>query len=317
MRPMCNSKGLIAIIVVVFLMSTASFAQTSIIIDGKTVNVTDVLKQKQGIWYYFFDSLHTQVSCKGMYVDNNREGVWTEYYRNGKVKSEITYQNNKKFGYMKSFYENGNIAEEGSWDGAHWIGVYKYYYTTGKIAYEWYYGQGGNREGMQNYYYENGTVMRSGNWVNGCADGIVAEYYDSGHLRSESQWKMGRVDGIMKEYYDSGNLKAKRVYSDGVYDVAASKIYRDKPKEENIVIPSIGDTLHHQEEVIVSKDEEGPMLFTGSGYHKIVNKDKRVDREGEFENGKLINGRRYYYNSTGKLLRIAVYERGRVVQIIE
>jgi antitoxin component YwqK of YwqJK toxin-antitoxin module len=308
----------LALLFVLSLIVLKGMAQTDMVFRGERINVTDLDSMKQGRWYYFYDSLQTIVSCTGTYVDNKRQGVWTEFYRNGNRRSEISYQDNHKYGLMKSFYENGNLAEEGYWYGQHWVGGYKFYFSSGKIAYDWNYGDEGNRVGEQSYYYENGQLMRLGTWVDGYVDGLVAEYYDSGNLRCESQWKMGRVDGIMKEYYVSGSLSASRVFRDGVYDESASRVYRDRVelpadtgKDTTQVVPV------NPENTIVLEQADNPELFTGTGYYKLLTPDRKVDREGNFVNGTLMSGKRYYYNASGKVIRISEYEGGRVVNVIE
>ena len=318
MIPMGYADKKLALLFVLSLIVLKGMAQTDMVFRGERINVTDLDSMKQGRWYYFYDSLQTIVSCSGTYVDNKRQGVWTDYYRNGNKRCEITYFDNHKYGPMKSFYENGNLAEEGYWDGQHWVGSYKFYFSSGKLAYNWNYGDEGNRVGEQSYYYDNGQTMRLGTWVDGYADGLVTEYYDSGNLRSESQWKMGRVDGIMKEYYVSGSLSASRVFRDGVYDEAASRTYRDRVeqptdsgKDSTQVVPV------NPENTIVLEQADNPELFTGTGYYKLLTPDRKVDREGNFVNGTLMSGKRYYYNASGKVIRIAEYEGGRVVNVVD
>ena len=318
MIPMCHAEKKLALLFILSLIALSGTAQSGMTFGGETVNVVDRDSLKQGKWYYFYDSLQTIVSCSGTYIDNKRQGVWTEYYRNGNRRSEISYQDNHKYGLMKSFYENGNLAEEGYWDGQHWVGSYKFYFATGRLAYDWNYGDEGNRVGEQSYYYENGQLMRLGTWVDGYADGLVAEYYDSGNLRCESQWKMGRVDGIMQEYYNSGSLRGRWVYNDGVFDEIASRTYRDRVepstdvgKDSSLVVPV------NPENTIVIEESDNPELFTGTGYYKLLTPDRKVDREGNFVNGTLMSGKRYYYNASGKVIRIAEYEGGRVVNVID
>ena len=318
MIPMGYADKKLALLFVLSLIALKGMAQTDMVFRGERINVTDLDSMKQGRWYYFYDSLQTIVSCTGTYVDNKRQGVWTEFYRNGNRRSEISYHDNHKYGLKKSFYENGNLAEDGYWDGQHWVGSYKFYFSSGKIAYDWNYGDEGNRVGEQSYYYENGQLMRLGTWVDGYADGLVADYYDSGNLRCESQWKMGRVDGVMREYYISGSLSASRVFRDGVYDESASRVYRDRVeqpsdtgKDSTQVVPVT------PENTIVLEPEGNPEFFTGSGYYKLLTPDRKVDREGNFVNGTLMSGKRYYYNSSGKVIRISEYEGGRVVNVIE
>lgn len=317
---MCYAYKKLGLLFVLSLVVAKGMAQRSMSYRADTINVVDTDSMKQGRWYYYYDSLQTKVSCTGIYVDNKRQGVWTEYYRNGNKRTEISYHDNHKYGLMKSFYDNGNIAEEGYWDGQHWVGSYKFYFASGAIAYNWNYGDEGNRVGEQSYYYENGQLMRLGNWTDGYADGLVAEYYDSGNLRSESQWKMGRVDGVMKEYYNSGSLSARRVFIDGVYDDAASRVYRDRA-EQTQEQENFADTLlvpsENPDNAIVLEQADNPELFTGTGYYKLLNADRKVDREGNFVNGTLMSGKRYYYNASGKVMRIAIYEGGRVVNVVD
>ena len=318
MIPMCHAEKKLALLFILSLIALSGTAQSGMTFGGETVNVVDRDSLKQGKWYYFYDSLQTIVSCSGTYIDNKRQGVWTEYYRNGNRRSEISYQDNHKYGLMKSFYENGNLAEEGYWDGQHWVGSYKFYFATGRLAYDWNYGDEGNRVGEQSYYYENGQLMRLGTWVDGYADGLVAEYYDSGNLRCESQWKMGRVDGIMQEYYNSGSLRGRWVYNDGVFDEIASRTYRDRVEQPTDVGKDSSQVVPvNPENTIVLEESGNPELFTGTGYYKLLTPDRKVDREGNFVNGTLMSGKRYYYNASGKVIRIAEYEGGRVVNVID
>jgi len=315
---MCHAEKKLALLFILSLIALSGTAQSGMTFGGETVNVVDRDSLKQGKWYYFYDSLQTIVSCSGTYIDNKRQGVWTEYYRNGNRRSEISYQDNHKYGLMKSFYENGNLAEEGYWDGQHWVGSYKFYFATGRLAYDWNYGDEGNRVGEQSYYYENGQLMRLGTWVDGYADGLVAEYYDSGNLRCESQWKMGRVDGIMQEYYNSGSLRGRWVYNDGVFDEIASRTYRDRVEQPTDVGKDSSQVVPvNPENTIVLEESGNPELFTGTGYYKLLTPDRKVDREGNFVNGTLMSGKRYYYNASGKVIRIAEYEGGRVVNVID
>jgi len=49
------------------------------------------------------------------------------------------------------------------------------------------------------------------------------------------------------------------------------------------------------------------------GYNKTFNKDGKIDREGEFKNAKLIDGKRYYYKD-GKLEKTAIVRDGKVIR---
>lgn len=308
-------KRLLFIIVTNFLFISSLDAQSLEIYKGVQVNRVDQNNRKQGLWVCFYDSLKTSVSQKGSYINDTMDGIWTQYYRNGNIKSSITYSEGKQNGYAILYYENGKISEEGLWKGNHWVGAYKYYHPSGKLAYEWNYNDNGFRNGQQKYFYDNGKLRVSGFWENGKRNGLIAEYYNSGRLRTESQWKNGKTNGIMKEYYENGSMKSLHVFNDGVYDVASSKKYarvsKEEPKkEEPVVVATVPEKKPDD-------DENIPPLFNGTGYHKIYSLDKRLEREGHFVNGIMQSGKRYYYNSNGDLIKIAVYDRGKVIEVIE
>ncbi len=313
-------KSIFTIVALNWLFISCLFAQTKDTYEGQVVNVTDANNLKQGLWVYYYDTLHTMVSCKGNFVNDKREGVWTTFYRSGTVKSTITYANNKEAGYVRFYYEDGKISEEGTWINNHWVGEYRYYYSSGQLAYEWNHDESGRRSGHQQYFYENGKLRISGNWVAGKEDGTISEYYDSGKLRSESQWKNGFTHGVMKEYYADGSIMAERIFNNGVYDAVASSVYREqrnKPQknEDAIVVPAAVDV--DTTNYIVDTQIDSPELFTGTGFHRFYNSSNQIDREGNFVNGNMINGKKYYYNASGKLIRIAIYENGRIVNTID
>lgn len=52
-----------------------------------------------------------QDTTKVNYVDSNglKQGLWKEYFKNGKIKSIAYYKNNQLHGVYKSFHENGKL----------------------------------------------------------------------------------------------------------------------------------------------------------------------------------------------------------------
>lgn len=284
-----------------------------------TLNCVDSLMRKYGRWVYYYDTLHTKKFSEGYYIDGQKQGLWKEYYRNGNLKSEIMYLNNVPSGAARLYYENGNPSEQGTWNSFGWIGEYKMFYRSGRIARELNYDENTLRSGMQKYYSESGHITMSGYWENGMAKGLVTEYYDSGRLRTESQWMAGRMNGLTKEYYESGSLKAEIVYNKGVYDIASVKNYKNRYQENPVTVVKPAEKPEKKTEV-KEENKESPVyaVFRGTGYHKIYDPDtKRIEKEGNFINGVLDSGKRYYYNSKGEIIKIAVYEHGKIVEIID
>ncbi len=270
------------LLILLTLLSTTSFSQKFKLYNGDTINYIDFNNQKQGLWLIFNKTDKTIKVEEGKYVNNKKEGIWKKYYPGGKIKHEITYISNKPNGNAKFYYENGNISEEGIWKGNKWIGNYKFYHDNGKPSYEWTYSEKGKRTGTQKYYHKNGNLM------------------------IEGEWTEGKEIGIIKEYYEDGTIKSKKDFKDGKFDVASAKFYnKDLSPKDTVIV---------KEHIVNDKVSVG--VFDGNGFHKTYNKQKKLQREGEFKNGKLIDGKRYYYNSEGKLIKTSIYRYGKVVDVI-
>jgi len=259
---------------------------------AQDINKKDANGLKQGKWIFYYDDAKTQIKQEGEYKDNKKTGVWKAYYSSGKAKSEITYVKNKPNGYAKFYYENGNVSEEGIWKGNKWTGEYKYFHKNGNPSYVWHYNESGKRTGEQKYYHENGKIMIEGNWQD------------------------GKEQGTIKEYDKTGKLIAEKTFNDGKMDETSVKIYDNKTKTNNNTSSTNNDTkvVTKNNNTTTKPKEVG--YFDGNGFHTVYNKYKLVDREGEFKNGKLISGKRYYYNPDKTLKKTVIYNNGNIVNII-
>ncbi len=194
--------------ILIFLICFTSYSQTETY-QGKPVNATDGSNLKQGAWVKFIAGDKTKVSEEGIYKDGKKEGIWKEYYKNGNLKSEITFTNNKPDGYAKLYYENGKLSEEGNWKGTKWIGNYKYYHENGKPKYEFVFTNDGKRSGKQKYYHENGKIAIEGDWKDGKEAGLIKEYYPDGSIKSEKNFADGKLDEATVKNYAQNETHEK------------------------------------------------------------------------------------------------------------
>ncbi len=159
-------------IIVFFFVFGSSYAQKFEMEKKDTINYEDAEGNKRGYWkvynrmLYLPDYTDDQLVEEGKYVNNKKDGLWKQYFNNGKTKSEITYKSNIPNGHMKFYYSNGNPLEEGDWVNGKWEGSYKYYYENGKMSYDWKFVNG-KREGLQKYFSETGELKYKGIWKNG------------------------------------------------------------------------------------------------------------------------------------------------------
>lgn len=287
---MINSRIIITI-VVFFGLNNLLIGQSFKIYENDTINLIDAGNKKQGKWIYFFDSNPAQIEKSGIFENNRKKGIWLNYYSNGNLKSEITYKNNRPDGYAKIYYENGKVSEEGIWKGTKWVGKYNFYHENGNKAYEWSFNEKGKRSGEQKYFYEDGKLRIKGKWID------------------------GKENGVVTEFYADGNIKSEKHFASGQFNAGTSKFYAEK-KVSIEEIPDDTNATISKEHVEQNNEQNAYQTFNGNGYHKLYNAYKKVDREGEFRDGKLVEGKRYYYDTEGALIKTIIYKNGRVAQVI-
>ncbi len=284
-----------------FVASSSAQWKSYKIYQGDTINRVDQQGRKQGLWIYFNDKYEGGIVQKGYYKDGKKEGEWIVYYPNGNIKTKSFYKNNRIYGPVITYYKNGKIREQGTWKGNKWVGEYRYYYENGQLKYLWYFNQSGKREGKQVYYYDNGQKYVEGTWSEGKENGQIKEYYPNGQLHKISNWKNGLQNGKYVEYYDTGDLMMKKYYIAGKEDSTKTKYYAYVAK------------------VDVSKQKvDSPRVFkqfSGSGFFRFYNADGKLISEGEFKGGVLYNGKKYFYDKEGNLVKTAYIEEGRVTKI--
>lgn len=254
--------------------------------QNDTINKTDTSGKQQGYWIIYENKVKSE---EGRFEHGVRVGTWKAYYPTGNPKSQITYQAGKPNGYAKFYYENGNVSEEGLWKENKWIGEYKFYHPNGNPAYEWKYSESGKRTGVQKYYHENGKIM------------------------IEGEWKEGKENGTIKEYDDNGKLVAEKTFNQGQLDAASVKIYT--PNTNNNVSDTNKEQNNQQVQEVKPPQNTNIDVFDGNGFHKMF-KDGRLDREGDWKNGRLIDGKKYFYDENGKLVKTTIYKNGNIANII-
>ena len=254
--------------------------------QNDTLNQFDDRQIKQGYWILKFENTD-QTLEEGRYVDGQRQGLWKQYLDNGVLSSEITYVEDEPYGRIKIYYPNGKVAEEGTWRNEVWVGEYISYYKNGHINYKWNFTEDGKRTGIQEYYHENGNKMISGNWENGAEAGVIKRFNEQGELIEEQTFNNGKINP---------ELTVKHQVKQDVITV----------EPEVKVLTEVKDTVK----------PEKRKLFDTTGDTKLYDKDRRLWKEGYFENGKLIKGKRYFYNKENILVKTQIYKEGKVFKTI-
>lgn len=283
-------KKILYILLPIFVCSISS-AQSYTIDKGDTINVIDANNLKQGFWRIFGKMKKLpgyepeQVVEEGNYESSRKQGLWKNFFPNGKIKSEIAYVNSRPNGTYKTYFENGQVEEEGNWENTRNTGGFKRYHENGQTAQQFVFNETGKRDGKQVYFYENGQVM------------------------IEADIAAGK-EKFVKEYYEDGSIKAEKSFIDGEIDVANTKVYEPKnpvKKDEDLANSPIKVVKADK------NDEVNSGNFNGNGQHTMYNKDKQLSKVGFFENFRLMDGLLYKYDSDGMLIVIEKYKSGRYI----
>lgn len=260
---------------------------------GGDINNKDHLGLRQGYWVitggmtgdrlYPFEATVEE----GFYKDDRREGSWKKYYPDGKIKSEITYQWGKPFGPYKVYYATGQIEESGNWEDGRNIGEFKRFHSNGNMQQHFYFDETGKRTGTQYYFFDNGQPS------------LIVDVVG------------GKESGVMKRYDESGKLIEEKLFDQGI---VKSTTVRSKTREKALPVQADPHNEEIGKEAPVAKGKINPANnFEPNGYNTLYDANGQITQSGEYKNGKLYNGKWYKYNSSGILLRIDLYRKGRYI----
>lgn len=181
------------------------------------------------------EGIHREFSLEGKVIDakvyvegvltaegvldtaGRQQGIWKEFYPDGKTKSKGEYLNGKRVGEWVFFHPNEKIEQKGVYD------------------------RKGKAQGSWKWFYETGNLLREENYSNNLLDGVMTEYSDSGKVitkgefidgqkegqwvlelqgyREEGSYKGDKRDGEWKHYYtDNGKLRFVGKFIDGIPD---------------------------------------------------------------------------------------------------
>ena len=126
---------------------------------------------------------------EGTYISGEREGVWIEWYPNGRVRNQGNYFQGMMHG---TFFW---------WDIAgNQVGTVRMHMGTGWWT-EW---------------YESGDVRAEGEYLSGEKHGKWTVYHANGRLWMEDHYDHGLRHGVFTEYYDHGKKRDETTYKHGV-----------------------------------------------------------------------------------------------------
>lgn len=221
---------------------------------------------------------------EGNYVDDRKEGEWIKYHIDGKTpRLKGMYVDNRPNGPYTKYYENGVIMEEGKFTSGKQVEIFRRYYDTGILSQQKHFNQAGREDGKVTYYYPSGKLEFEYTKVDGVTTGSATRYYENGDVK----------EIIM---YNSDGSIASRIEKEMV----------NPPYSSTPVVTTPPTSAPDG-----TKGTTNGKKFKENGYNKVYNSDQELWMDGEFKDGKLMDGKLYKYDNDGILLKIEVWKNGK------
>lgn len=258
--------------------------------QNDTINQVDENDLRQGHWiFYGKDRPESGYPAdsrieEGRYIDNRKEGTWIKYYTDGKtVKIKGAYKNNRPNGEFESYYENGTIRRKGC-------------FSRGSTLHD---------DCEEYWYYESGKIKQKRT-----IDSTV-NYFESGCLMSVTK-------AMPSEYWNSIIIQytadSCNVIKDTIIEYTSPCkgiiIERSDCTFRNNTVENTQDNELYKFPPAVTKPTSLSALFKPNDYNKVYNEFDELWQEGEFKDGRLLNGKVYLYDSDGILIKVLVYKNG-------
>lgn len=254
--------------------------------------------------------------------EGRKQGAWKFFYDNGLVSIEGRYTNDEKDGYFKSYDKNGKLLQTSKWvNGVQQedvaklarLEVVKDYHNNGQVAIVQTYKNGVPQGVRREYdeegnlvaggYYENGVKTSSGiTLTNGVRNGVWEEFFPDGSLRAEGSYADGLKIGHWNYYHPNGKLEQTGTYnSKGTPEGLWTWYYPSGAllREENFLhgLPDGMLTEYYEDGNIVTEGEYIEGLQ--EGFWTYTYGDSR--EEGSYSYGRR-NGIWKYFDTDGHLL---------------
>ena len=164
--------------------------------DGRIISIIE----------YKHDFIASREDINRYNQQEEKEGVWKDFYDNSRLKTEARYKNGLLNGYLKKYdntgklisavlYIDGKEQEEG--ENIADFKLEREYFPSGNVKKTITRNLSGRREGVSKEFNEEGEL-------------ILSEFYRNGHLIASGIIdENGLKQGEWIEYYLNGNVKAK------------------------------------------------------------------------------------------------------------
>jgi len=312
---------------------------------GQLKEVVDYLDNKKNGNYVEYDRKGNVITLQryinGALVERERinrldqgglkQGVWKEFYENGRVKREASYKDDQLNGYYKEYDENGevkvllqytegrileradtaeidievrntldslgNVVFSGSYRKNVPVGIHRMYNKEGKVTNAFLYNDNGVKLG-------EGIITAEGK-----KEGPWTYFYSSGKVRAKGKYSNNQEIDVWRFYFEDGKTEQTGIFKNGKYDGTWQWYYGNgniKREEDYFEGREEGNSIEY--------DSIGNVIAKGS-YFDGLKEGEWIYQAGDYmEKGKYVgdlkDGKWQAYYANGKLKYEGSYLQG-------
>jgi len=167
----------------------------------------------------------SQLGASGVPM-HGRDGDWSFYYPNGKLRSFYEFLEGELHGISLSYFESGNLRSESFYEhGAQDSSSYGLH-DSGNLWYRVNY-EDGDRIGSQEEWYDNGQASSTWTFVDGQPQGKQFGWFENGQMMYVRAFDQGKEKGVYQAWHMNGNLEFEKTLIDGVVNGISKAWYEN------------------------------------------------------------------------------------------
>ncbi|MFT3822784.1 MAG: hypothetical protein QM731_02645 [Chitinophagaceae bacterium] len=263
-----------------------------------------------GPWQFYFAAGNKK--SEGLFNEKGgREGTFSYYYFDGRLKAKESFLNGKQEGESIYYYDNGVVSSRGTYKNGETEGQYIIYYRSGATKSIEIYSKG-KLNGLKKTFYESGGIQSEENYADGKKNGVVRSYYADGKIGSEGNYTNDLLNGSYKAWYQNGVLSAETQYNQDKLTGTLKRYYESgKPSSLENYNNGIleGEYISYHENGLVQNRYTNKKGKT-TGDIQYFDEDGKLYSTLTFDDDILKAGR--YYDKTGKQISVSESNKGKL-----
>ncbi|HET9487885.1 MAG TPA: tetratricopeptide repeat protein [Chryseosolibacter sp.] len=175
-------------------------------ITGKPIREGDFMEdQEEGLWKSY--NRNGQVSNVGSYLEGLKDSVWNYYYPDGRISYTVRYREDKSHGVSRYYSPDGEPLLEKMYEQGDLIAFRIINENDENAAWQ-------NFSGTETISVKNaaGKVVFEETYQDGLRHGYKRVYFDNGKLCEEYNYVRGDYEGPYSIYYRDGKVSEKGVF---------------------------------------------------------------------------------------------------------